>query len=72
MMMIYYMASQISRANNQIQHADWPRIGPVTSHTRPGSYWTDFSLTRVHVFTLLLTKKLKPCNEINILITPFA
>ena len=23
------MASQISRANNQIQHADWPKIGPI-------------------------------------------
>ena len=36
---IYYMASQIARANNQIQHADWPKIAPITSHTRPGSYW---------------------------------
>ena len=33
---IYYMASQIARANNQIQHVDWPKIGPITSHTRPG------------------------------------
>ena len=41
---IYYMTSQISRADNQIQHADWPKIDPITSDTRLGSYWTDLSL----------------------------
>ena len=28
----YFMASQIARANNRIQYADWPKIGPITSH----------------------------------------
>ena len=41
---LYYMANQTSRANNQIQHAHWLKISPITSHTRPESYWTDFSL----------------------------
>ena len=40
------MTSQISRANNQIQHSDYPKIGLITFHTRPGSYWTDFLLMR--------------------------
>ena len=48
----YYMASQISRANNQIQHTDWPKIGPITSHTRSRNYWTDFSrFCRLFSFT---------------------
>ena len=45
-MVHYYMVSQISRANNQIQHANWPKMGPITCHTRPGSYWTNFLLTQ--------------------------
>ena len=38
---IHYMACQTPRANNQIPCADWPKIVPVISHTRPGSYWID-------------------------------
>ena len=49
----YYMASKMSRANNKIQHADWPKIGPITSNTSPASYWTDFLLTQARIDTLI-------------------
>ena len=59
---MYYMASQIIEANNQIQVADRLKMGPIASHIKLGSYWTDFSLTHMRS-VLFYDLKLKPCNK---------